>query len=123
MRIFKPNEEIPISEYITQKLCKIEAEIKNLDNEYIMNVNQEGYINMLVPKIKFHLRFIMIQDVFTSMGNRIKRAKSVITKHPYYSQYGGQKNKSSFSYMFHINGDNQSHIALELMIFHYPEEK
>lgn len=48
MRIYKPNEEIPISEYITQKLCKIEAEIKNLDNEYIMNVNQEGYINIYV---------------------------------------------------------------------------
>ena len=50
MRIYKPNEEIPVSEYFAQKLHNIEAEIKKLDNEYIVNVNQEEYINMLVAK-------------------------------------------------------------------------
>jgi hypothetical protein len=50
MRINKPNEEIPISEYVSRKLYEIENEIKTLDNEYIMNVNQEEYINMLVAK-------------------------------------------------------------------------
>lgn len=50
MRINKPNEEIPIREYVSRKLYEIENEIKTLDNEYIMNVNQEDYINMLVAK-------------------------------------------------------------------------
>ena len=50
MRISKPNEEIPIREYVAQKMFEIEEEIKVLDNEYIMNVNQEEYINMLVAK-------------------------------------------------------------------------
>lgn len=50
MRIYKPNEEIPVREYMARKLHEIENEIKTLDNEYIMNVNQEEYINMLVAK-------------------------------------------------------------------------
>ena len=50
MRIYKPNEEIPVREYVARKLCDIENEIKNLDNNYIMNVNQEEYVNMLVAK-------------------------------------------------------------------------
>lgn len=50
MRIYKPNEEIPVREYVARKLCDIENEIKNLDNDYIMNVNQEEYVNMLVAK-------------------------------------------------------------------------
>lgn len=50
MRINKPNEEVPVREYVARKLYEIENEIKTLDNEYIMNVNQEKYINMLVAK-------------------------------------------------------------------------
>ena len=50
MRIYKPNEEIPVREYVARKLHDIENEIKNLDNIYIMNVNQEEYVNMLVAK-------------------------------------------------------------------------
>lgn len=50
MRIYKPNEEIPVREYVARKLHDIENEIRNLDNIYIMNVNQEEYVNMLVAK-------------------------------------------------------------------------
>lgn len=50
MRIDKPNEEIPVREYVARKLHNIENEIKNLDNLYIMNVNQEEYVNMLIAK-------------------------------------------------------------------------
>ena len=50
MRIDKPNEEIPVREYVAWKLHNIENEIKNLDNLYIMNVNQEEYVNMLIAK-------------------------------------------------------------------------
>lgn len=50
MRIDKPNEEIPVREYVAWKLHNIESEIKNLDNLYIMNVNQEEYVNMLIAK-------------------------------------------------------------------------
>ena len=53
----------------------------------------------------------------------IEKARLAMTKHPCYVKDKGQTNESSFSYTYHINGDNQSHIALELMIFHYPEEK
>ena len=51
----------------------------------------------------------------------IEKARSAMTQHPCYVIDKGQTNESSFSYTYHINGDNQSHIALELMIFHYPE--
>lgn len=50
MRIYKPNEEIPVREYVARKLHDIENEIRNLDNIYITNVNQEEYVNMLVAK-------------------------------------------------------------------------
>ena len=50
MRIYKPNEEIPVREYVARKLYDIENEIKNLDNMYILDVNQEEYVNMLVAK-------------------------------------------------------------------------
>ena len=50
MRIYKPNEEIPVREYETKKLLDIENEIKNLDYNYMLNVNQEEYVNMLVAK-------------------------------------------------------------------------
>ena len=39
MRINKPNEEIPIKEYVARKLYEIENEIKSLDNEYIISQN------------------------------------------------------------------------------------
>ena len=52
MRIYKPNEEIPVCEYFAQKYREIENIIKNLKTDYIINVNQEEYINMLVAKEK-----------------------------------------------------------------------
>ena len=51
----------------------------------------------------------------------IEKAKSTIAHHPCYVDYKTQTEESSFSYIFHTNNDAQSHIALELMIFHYPE--
>lgn len=50
MRIYKPNAEIQYDDYVAQKLRKIESEIRSLSDEYILNVNQEEYINMLVAK-------------------------------------------------------------------------
>lgn len=66
MRIYKPNEEIPVSEYFAQKLHNIEAEIKKLDNEYIVNVNQEEYINMLVVKntVSFEIYYDTERRIF-----------------------------------------------------------
>lgn len=51
----------------------------------------------------------------------IEKAKSTITQHPCYVNYKTQTAASSFSYIFHTKDDAQSQIALELMIFHYPE--
>ena len=51
----------------------------------------------------------------------IEKAKSAITRHPCYVDYKSQTEESSFSYIFHTKDDTQSQIALELMIFHYPE--
>ena len=66
MRIYKPNEEIPVSEYFAQKLHNIEAEIKKLDYEYIVNVNQEEYINMLVVKntVSFEIYYDTERRIF-----------------------------------------------------------
>ena len=51
----------------------------------------------------------------------IEKAKSTITQHICYAGYKGQSGESSFSYIYHTKDDPQSQIALELMIFHYPE--
>ena len=51
----------------------------------------------------------------------IDKAKSTIAQHPCYVGYKAQTGESSFSYIFHNNDDPQSHLAIELMIFHYPE--
>lgn len=50
MRIYKPNAEIEYDTYAAQKLHMIENEIRSLRDEYILNVNQKEYINMLVAK-------------------------------------------------------------------------
>lgn len=50
MCIKRPNSEILVKDFVSQKLSKIETEIENLADEYILNVNQEEYINMLVAK-------------------------------------------------------------------------
>lgn len=50
MRIDQPNREMSFQDYVAKKLCKIENEIRSLRDEYILNVNQEEYINMLVAK-------------------------------------------------------------------------
>ena len=50
MRIDRPNNELLYDVFAAQKLRKIENEIKSLSDEYILNVNQEEYINMLVAK-------------------------------------------------------------------------
>ena len=50
MRIDRPNDELLYDVFAAQKLRKIENEIKSLSDEYILNVNQEEYINMLVAK-------------------------------------------------------------------------
>lgn len=51
----------------------------------------------------------------------IEKAKSTIPQHTCYINYKVQTGESSFSYIFHTKDDVQSQIALELMIFHYPE--
>lgn len=51
----------------------------------------------------------------------IDKAKSTIAQHPCYVGFKTETEDSSFAYIFHTKDDSQSHIALELMIFHYPE--
>ena len=51
----------------------------------------------------------------------IEKAKSTIAQHTCYINYKAQTGESSFSYIFHTKDDTQCQIALELMIFHYPE--
>ena len=51
----------------------------------------------------------------------IEKAKSTAVKHSCYIRYNGQTEESSFSFTYHTKDDPRSPIALELMIFHYPE--
>lgn len=50
MRVERPSNEISYDDYVSKILHNVENEIKKLSNEYILNVNQEEYINMLVAK-------------------------------------------------------------------------
>lgn len=73
MRIYKPNEEIPVREYVARKLHDIENEIRNLDNIYIMNVNQEEYENMLVAKHTVSFEVYYLTERLFLDGKREKR--------------------------------------------------
>ena len=55
-----------------------------------------------------------IQDV-------IDKAKSTMTTHSCYVEMKGKTAESSFSYIYHTKEDSASRVAIELMIFHYPE--
>lgn len=57
-----------------------------------------------------------------NMMDVINNAKAAIMKHRCYVRSNGISNDSSFSYTFHIDGDNGSNISLELMLFHYPQD-
>ena len=57
----------------------------------------------------------------SGIADVIEKAKSTITQHPCYVRYNTQSGESSFSYLFHTKENAQNQIALELMIFHYPE--
>lgn len=52
----------------------------------------------------------------------VEKAKNTIMHHRCYFSGGGNGcGESSFSYTFHTAEDEKCHIALELMIFHFPE--
>ena len=70
MRIYKPNEEIPAREYFKLRHQKIEEEIRRLKDDYIINVNQEGYIDSLV--VKHSILF----EIFYSTERLIEKGES-----------------------------------------------
>ena len=76
------------------------------------------------------LNYVTFRDTRTALilfvKNRkirdvIKKAKLTIAKHPCCVKDTCHACDSSFSYIFHTIDDPQSLIALELMLFHYPE--
>ena len=52
----------------------------------------------------------------------VEKAKNTMIQHRcFFSRCGNGCGESSFSYIFHTSEDEKCHIALELMIFHFPE--
>lgn len=98
MRIDKPNAEIPFQEYVAQKLRIIENEIRNLNNEYILNVNQEEYINMLVAKhaVSFEIYFPTQRLYFDG------EQKRQVEYEEFPGYYGNLITRTITEYKFHL---------------------
>ena len=76
-RISKANEEIPIEEFVSQKLKVIEREIKTLSTEYIMGVDKDQFINMLVAKYSIFFDVYYDTERLSSEG-KFERLKHMI---------------------------------------------
>jgi hypothetical protein len=47
--------------------------------------------------------------------------KNEVVNHPYYVEYTRDTDESSFSYIFHLPGDEERKVKFEIMAFHFPE--
>lgn len=75
-------------------------------------------------------RYLTIRDskvalVFFVVGNEFNSVLSTIkqeaAKHKYFVSFKGEREKSSFSYTFHLPTDTEQRIYLEIMAFHFPK--
>lgn len=64
------------------------------------------------------LMFVKNKD-FSSVLSTINSAAS---KHPYFVKYQGKRGDSSFSYQFHLPGDDSKIVLFEIIAFHYDKQ-
>lgn len=62
--------------------------------------------------------FFVVGNEFNSVLEAIKQEAP---KHKYYTSYKGEREKSSFSYMFSLPTDMEQKVFLEILAFHFPK--
>lgn len=85
-------------------------------SEFLKAISQlfDRYLTWRDSKVAVIL-FVKNKDI----SNVLKTIKKDIVNHNYYSKYIGDKGESSFSYEFHLPGDENKKVQLEVMTFHF----
>ncbi len=85
-------------------------------SEFLKAISQlfDRYLTWRDSKVAVIL-FVKNKDI----SNVLKTIKKDIVNHNYYLKYIGDKGKSSFSYEFHLPGDKNKKVQLEVMTFHF----
>lgn len=73
---------------------------------------------LTVRDSKVALMFFVAGNEFNSVLTTIKQEA---TKHKYFVSYKGEREKSSFSYIFHLPTDPEQKVFFEIMAFHFPK--
>lgn len=73
---------------------------------------------LTVRDSKVALMFFVVGNEFNSVLETIKQEAP---KHKYFTSYKGEREKSSFSYMFSLPTDMEQKVFLEIMAFHFPK--
>lgn len=73
---------------------------------------------LTVRDSKVALMFFVVGNEFNSVLETIKLEAP---KHKYFTSYKGEREKSSFSYMFSLPTDMVQKVFLEIMAFHFPK--
>ena len=104
MRIDRPSNEISYDDYISKILHNVENEIKKLSNEYIINVNQTEYINMLAAKYTTSLVIYYSTRRISFVDKREK--KEQIPESPlYHDGYINKYTEYEFELKYKYTGD------------------
>jgi hypothetical protein len=84
--------------------------------EYLKAISQlfDRYLTWRDSKVALII-FIKNKD-FTNVLNLIT---TEIKNHPYYIKENGKRGETSFSYIFHLQQDNDKRVFLEVLAFHY----
>lgn len=85
-------------------------------SEFLKAISQlfDRYLTWRDSKVAVIL-FVKNKDI----SNVLKTIKKDIVNHNYYLKYIGDKGESSFSYEFHLPGDKNKKVQLEVMTFHF----
>lgn len=73
---------------------------------------------LTVRDSKVALMFFVAGNEFNSILTTIKQEA---TKHKYFVSHKGEREKSSFSYIFHLPTDPEQKVFFEIMAFHFPK--
>lgn len=73
---------------------------------------------LTVRDSKVALMFFVVGNEFNSVLETIKQEAP---KHKYYFSYKGEREKSSFSFVFRLPTDLEQKVFLEIMVFHFPK--
>ena len=100
-----------------QNLFIAECKIWNGASLFHKAINQLFDLYLTVRDSKVALIIFVKNREFNSVIETIKKETP---KHPYYISSRGQHNDTSFSYTFSLPDDEEQHVKVEIILFHFP---